>query len=402
VTDAARLGNTERSGAGSGLRVLFVNNSAETFTPTHSGAIATCLHEVMRVAHGDDDVHLVTQSHPAAPYAHDNVHLVDGVGRVGSPALLRRAVRRLTGWAHVGQAGYYRAVLIVARRVAPDVLVCSNDPELAVMLRRAFPQARVVHWFHNLLVPSDRFRRRYALDRGIESVAVSSYLARSVEQVLRLQPRSVRTVHNGVDASRFTPQTQPVAGPVTIGFLGRVCVEKGPDTLLRAALILSDRGHAFRLQLAGDTNWGFSSHSPYRDEIESLVAQLRSRGVDVDATGHVERDLVPATLRRTQVHVVPSRWDEPFGLTLLEGMASGLAVVIPASGGLPEVAGRACEYFVREDPEDLADVLERLVADGPRVRALGAEARSRAESLTWASTYAGLLARDHVASEVGR
>ena len=378
-------------------RVLLVNNSLETFTPTHSGAIATCLHEVMTVAatqQPSQSLHLVTRDHEAAPYPHARVHLVDR--RSHRSGTVRRARRRVTGWAHDDQSGYYRAVLAVARRISPEILVCNNDPEMAVMLSRAFPTARVVHWFHNLLVPSDRFRRQYGRSRRIESVAVSDYLARSVEQVLQLRPRSVRTVYNGVDAARFVPAPRRAPGdPLTIGFLGRVCVEKGPDTLLRAALRLTELGAEvprFRIQLAGDTNWGFSSPSAYRDEVQDLVAQLRSRDVEVLTTGHVEREQVPEVLGRTDVHVVPSRWDEPFGLTLLEGMSCGLPVVVAASGGLPEVAGRTGELFTREDPDDLSGVLLRLLTDPTGRAERGAAARSRAQTLTWDRTYAGLIA----------
>jgi glycosyltransferase involved in cell wall biosynthesis len=385
-----------RSRASSSTPVLLVNNSAETFTPTHSGAIATCLHELMKVASAqpfDHMVHLVTNGHEAAPYAHQNVHLLDL--RSGRSSLLRRARRRLTGWAHDGQSRYYRDVVRVARQISPRVLVCNNDPELAVMLHHAFPEARVIHWFHNLLVPSDRFRRRFAQSPGIESVAVSDYLARGVEQILQLRPRSVRTVYNGVDAARFVPASPTTTGePVTIGFLGRVCVEKGPDTLLRAAMLLSGRGAQlppFRIQMAGDTNWGFSSPGRYRDEVGHLVAQLRSRGVEVVMPGHVEREQVPAMLGRTHIHVVPSRWDEPFGLTLLEGMSCGLAVVAAASGGLPEVLGGAGELFTREDPEALAEVLSRLITAPGRIQQLGADARSRAAAFTWDRTYDGLF-----------
>ena len=70
----------------------------------------------------------------------------------------------------------------------PRVAVVSNDPEIAVFLRNKRPDLRVVHWFHNLEMSSDRHRRRFAADPGLRSVAVSRYLARAVEQVYQLTP----------------------------------------------------------------------------------------------------------------------------------------------------------------------------------------------------------------------
>ena len=44
----------------------------------------------------------------------------------------------------------------------PRVAIVSNDPEIAVFLRNKRPDLRVVHWFHNLEMASDRYRRRFA------------------------------------------------------------------------------------------------------------------------------------------------------------------------------------------------------------------------------------------------
>jgi glycosyltransferase involved in cell wall biosynthesis len=100
-------------------------------------------------------------------------------------------------------------------------------------------------------------------------------------------------------------------------------------------------------------------------------------------------------LVETDIHVVPSRWDEPIGLTVLEGMAAGLAVVGTACGGIPEVIWNAGRLVPREDAHALAAVLEELIADpGQRVR-LGAIARERALKLSWDATWAALIESGH-------
>jgi hypothetical protein len=100
----------------------------------------------------------------------------------------------------------------------PRVAVVSNDPEIAVFLRNKRPDLRVVALFHNLEMSSDRYRRRFAADPGLRSVAVSRYLARAVEQRVPLTPLSVATALNGVATERFT--TERRAPIVTVGYLG--------------------------------------------------------------------------------------------------------------------------------------------------------------------------------------
>ena len=370
--------------------VAFVNNSRETFTPTVSGAIATCVLEVGRVALDEGvDCPVITRPADAEPYPWPALHVTSPIrdhARVWKRAL--RARRRLNGWARPDQWTYARDVLAELDALKPRAVVVNNDPEIAVFLRSKRPDLRVVHWFHNLEMASDRYRRRFAADSGLRSIAVSGYLARAVEQVYQLSPLSVTTVLNGVDTERFT--TERRSPLVTIGYVGRLAIEKGADTLVAACIILARRGARFRLQLVGDTNWGFSTTNPFVERVHSLVAELESLGVEVIRPGHLARPEVATALSQSDIHVVPSRWDEPCGLTILEGLASGQAVVGSATGGTPELLEGGGMLFPRDDIEALADRLQGLIDDPDARVSWGRLARSRAESLTWEQTWHGL------------
>lgn len=386
-------------------RIVLLNNSRETFTPTVSGAIGTCLWEVVRAAHAVGDAPVVlTRPADADPYPWDATEFLKVPGARSGRA--ERAVRRLTGWAHPSQRAYAHAATARLRELRPAVVVCNNDPEIAAYLRARLPDVRVLHWFHNLELARDGWRRRFARE-DVVPLAVSEYLARAVEQVYAMTPRTVAVAYNGVDAERFRPRggtqgdrtprggaeadTPDPTRPV-LGFLGRLAVEKGPDVFLRAALDLAERGREFDVQVLGDTNWGFYDGGPYGREVLGLIDALTAAGVSVRHPGHVPRDDVPAALRRADVHVVTSRWDEPFGLTTLEGMASGLAVVATATGGSPEVVGDAGLLVPRDDPAALADALERLLASPAELARLQHAARSRAERFPWSRTWAALAA----------
>lgn len=103
--------------------------------------------------------------------------------------------------------------------------------------------------------------------------------------------------------------------------------------------------------------------------------------------GHVPREHVPSALRTSDVQVVPSRWDEPSALTILEGLATGLPIVASATGGSPELVGDGGLLFPRDDVVSLAQRLALLLDDPELRRDLGARARRRAESFTWLRTW---------------
>lgn len=393
---------SRREGGPLGHSVVFVNNSRESFTPTVSGAIATCLWELSRAAGrlGRGPT-VVTHSIDAEPYGWERTIFVPDAkaprGRMLPKA--QRAWRRLSGWARPGQRAYARRVLRELRSLDVDLVVCNNDPEISVFLSRRLPDVVVVHWFHNLELVSDRFRRRFLAADRLVSVAVSAYLARAVEGTYGLQPLSVGVACPGVDSVTFAPAGMPepeeAAHPTlpVITFLGRICVEKAPETFLRAALVLARTRQDFVVQVIGDTNWGRSEPSRFRDLVTGLMDGLVDAGVEVRWHGHVERARVPGLLRASAIQVVPSRWDEPFGLVVLEGMASGVPPVVSAAGGLPEVVGEAGLLFPRDDVDALARRLATLLDDPLLRETLGAAARRRAAAFGWERTWEALVNR---------
>ena len=371
--------------------VALVNNSRDTFTPTASGAIATCLWELCRAAADEGAPPIViTVPGEGETYPWDRLRTIAPYLGPANPYQRRllRAERRLSGWARVGQRSYARQVAAVVAELRPATVVCNNDPEVAVHLRRAAPEVRVVHWFHNLELCAEGFRRRYVGDSGITTVAVSRYLARAIEATYQLEPLSVAVAHNGVDAETFHPvDAVRLPSPPVIGFVGRIGVEKAPDTLVRACLWMARTRSDFALQLVGDTQFGPSTATAFSSGVEVLLDELTAAGISVTRTGHLPRAEVPAALRATDIQVVPSRWDEPCALTVLEGLATGLVVVASATGGTPELVGDAGVLFPRDDVPSLAGVLGRLLDDPDRRSALATTARRRATEFTWAATW---------------
>ncbi|GAA4191542.1 hypothetical protein GCM10022288_22540 [Gryllotalpicola kribbensis] len=373
-------------------RVVIVNNSRETFTSDRSGAIATCVWELCRAAERRGQApEVVTRVGEGSVYPWPHLFAVpESSASPGRAGRVAEAASGAMGWARPAQRQYASHVLRRLREVRPELVIVNNDPELAAYLSAALGEVRVLHWYHNLETTGWRFRRRIVLDRRIALAAVSDYLARAVEGVYGLAPHRVSTARNGVDLERFIEKNSFAPLP-TIGFVGRVAIEKGVDTLLRACRILAERGRAFGVQIVGDTNWGFSDGNPYGREVARLADELAERGVPIRRLGHVARAQIPAAIAESDVHVVPSRWDDPAPLTVLEGMATGVPVVASASGGIPELVWGAGRLVPRENAEALADVLDELVQDAELRRELGEEARRRAATFTWDETWAQLV-----------
>lgn len=376
--------------------VAFVNYTQESFTPTQSGALATYIWECCQASAAlGVEPWVVTRTAPAPAFAWPRLIEVEPPtelgGRVGD--YLTRGQRKLLGWPRQRQRQWTQRVADALRQqgLQDAALLLQNDPETAVHLRRLLPGARIVLLFQNQMSAREPFRS--SLSQSVDVIAaVSSFTARWIENHYELAPGSVPVVHSGVNSALFIPAAaRPGNGRPVIGFVGRTGIEKAPDLLLKAALRLSETRHDFAVQIVGSNHWDRYELDDYQRKLRELSGALAARGVAVEWPGHIGRVELPSYLARTTIHVVPSRWDEPFGLTTLEGMAAGNALVASRTGGTPEVVGDAGLLFDRDDVDGLVSHLALLLDDAARRADLARRARARAETMTWEKTAAALM-----------
>lgn len=137
-------------------------------------------------------------------------------------------------------------------------------------------------------------------------------------------------------------------------YVGRLVSDKGVSLLLRALADLHSAGCRESLTLVGD--------GPER---LALQQQVRELGLEshVEFTGAKPPDEVAWHLNRHRVLVVPSRWEEPFGLVALEGIACGCLVVASDGGGLPEAVGPCGRLFSRGSQSALSAALLDVLDD---------------------------------------
>jgi glycosyltransferase involved in cell wall biosynthesis len=378
------------------MSVVLINCTGETFTPTRSGAISTWNWEVCRAAQRQGhEPWVISRSTNADPHPWQRTVFLDypwipqfrgtGLGR------LLEWQRKLGNWGHVRQGAYARRVLRAIREngLSEMPFILHNDPEMAVHLRRCFPSAKILHLFHNTNTCGESCRRAYP--RAVTVAAgVSDFTSRWEEGYFGMPAGSVQTVYNGVDIEAFTPAQEPPSGLPVINFVGRTDATKAPDLILKAALKIAETTQNFSVQILGARFYWGTEPDDYQRELDTLSKALEAKGVTVRRPGVIPRPALPGELRKAHIHVVPSRWEEPFGLTTVEGMATGLAIVASRTGGTTEIVGDSGLLFERDDVDGLAAHLARLLAD-PGLRAdYGRLARARAEKFTWDETWARL------------
>jgi glycosyltransferase involved in cell wall biosynthesis len=193
---------------------------------------------------------------------------------------------------------------------------------------------------------------------------VSRFLAADLARgVPELQGR-ITVAPMPIDVEAFLAGTAtPKAEPPRIVYAGNLVAAKGVDVLLRAvALLVQDQAIPARLRVLGE--------GPERKSLEGLARELRI-AEHVEWSNFVPQQSMPAEYGASTVAVLPSRGQaEGLGLTLVEALLAGCAVVATPAGGIPEVVqdGETGLLFRDGDAADLADKIARLLKD-PALRA---------------------------------
>lgn len=180
----------------------------------------------------------------------------------------------------------------------------------------------------------------------------------------------VEVLYYGIPATTDSPLFSETP---TVAYAGRLTREKGLDILLRAFAKISDKMPSARLMIVGD--------GPERDRIKLLISDLNlSSGVTL--YGHLSHPEIDEVLNGAWVQAVPSVWAEPFGITAVEAMMRGTAVVASGSGGLKEIIedGKSGFLVPPGDVDALAEKLLMILGDRDLAETLGRAARSSSES----------------------
>jgi glycosyltransferase involved in cell wall biosynthesis len=164
-------------------------------------------------------------------------------------------------------------------------------------------------------------------------------------------------------------------------YVGAMVPRKDLLTLVRAFEEVAAHIPEAELVLAGNKTLRWASDWP---KVEAWLADRPALAARVRVLDYLPAAMLPALYRASQVVVLTSLL-EGFGLTVLEGFASGRPVVATRAGALTEVGGTAAYYGEARDPASFAQAM-RAAWEGDGASDRAHEARSIVEAHTWRRT----------------
>jgi glycogen(starch) synthase len=160
-------------------------------------------------------------------------------------------------------------------------------------------------------------------------------------------------IPNPYDENIFNSELQ-IDKTKELVFVGRLVSDKGANILLNAISILKEKGSLYNLTIIGS--------GPEEENLRHLLKKLELEE-QITFKGSLRGKQLAEEISRHKIIVVPSLWDEPFGIVALEGIACGCVVIGSDGGGLKDAIGKCGLTFRNSDYKELADKIRLLLRD---------------------------------------
>ncbi len=215
---------------------------------------------------------------------------------------------------------------------------------------------KAVRWFTDrFITPQITFRGlRFPTSTSISRLLKDNLIAGGVP----VEDSTV--IYQGIPLEEFPlkPDAGSMGNPIRILYAGQLHHYKGVHTILEALSLLEEKTACppCTLSIAG------TGPDAYVRELKELSGRLE---VLVTFLGRLPHDQMKGLYQSHDLFIFPSIWEEPFGLTHLEAMSSGLAVISTANGGQGEFLedGKNALTFSPGDAGELAEAIGRMAGD---------------------------------------
>ena len=254
---------------------------------------------------------------------------------------------------------FLRKTSKVLKRENYDKVILENHSTLFLSLK----------WHKNYLKYKDRYyyhihnemKSAYGCEEIMKNtkniMCVSNYIKRHVEEFLKIPNASnVNKLTNCINIQQFDNISEEEKLQIRekyhlnkedriLIFTGRLTKEKGIKELLLAIKELKEIPN-FKLLVVGSFFFDTEVKNDFEKELQGIITDIKDK---VIFTGYVKHEEINKVYGIADIAVLPSLWDDPAPLTVIESMASGLPIITTNSGGIPEYAQNGCAFILKRD-----------------------------------------------------
>ena len=251
--------------------------------------------------------------------------------------------------------------IILAEKDKNQIIEIHNRPYLFKTVNKYLSDYPISIFLHN--DPQDMAgsqtvqERQRILEKVTAIFCVSEFIKRKFLEGIIDNKNKVFVIHNGVprQLKEFPQKHKEVI------FVGRIVPEKGVDLYVKAISKIANNFPDWKFRLIGSTYLGFrNKQNNFEKNIIQDFLKIGNQGI---LDGFVNYQMVQKIMKKASIIIIPSKWDEPFGMVVAEAMSSGMAVITSKVGGIPEIIQNNGIILNNIDEFKIEEALLRLLKE---------------------------------------
>lgn len=286
---------------------------------------------------------------------------------------------------------YSIKLMNVIKREKYDKILLENDVYNLKRIRK-YQNCEIYLHLHNDYLNENTKNASKLYNECDKIITVSEYIKQRVLTIPEANAEKVKVLRNCTNTDIFNKkkyyeEREELRDKLGISkhdivflFSGRLSKTKGIKELCLAIHNLN--GKNFKLLILGSAWYGSNKKDKFVKEVEYIIQKISNK---VIFTGFVDRDDVPKYHSVSDVAIIPSVWEEPAGLVVIEAMSSGLPLIVTNSGGIPEVINEEIAILVDKEKdliESLTNAMETMMNDSDKRINMGLKAKEMSEQYT--------------------
>jgi len=358
-------------------KILQVLPQEEYYSPKNGGAITTWVREFS--AELTEYQTTVCAPYSDTPYKKTNLKQIKTKFVKGIAKYLNNKIGH-----HLKYNTYVVLVGLFARLNKYKIIHVHNRPNYIPIIKRLNPQAKVMLHMHNDHVLGLNNKQVNELYNSCDQIiSVSNYIQKGIlkkgaEYHLDFKPKCA-VLLNGSNPKHFV-RTKPAKNNQIL-FIGRLDETKGVKQLIKAVLLVKEKIPTIKLIIAGSAGFGKMADSLF---VKSLKEITKDDKENFNFLGYVDHNDVPKLFKETALYAIPSIWNDPCPLSVIEGMASGIPMIVGDKGGIPEEVADTALKINCEDVEKLTETIIYAFENKTEMKLLADKAYSRfIDNFTW-------------------
>lgn len=223
-------------------------------------------------------------------------------------------------------------------------------------------------------------------------ICVSEYIASTLQKSLNMPKEKFTVLRNGIDIKRFDKELSleeknklrkkyNIQKEDTILlFTGRIIPEKGVKELIEALEYVHSSN--YKLLILGAALNNIETQTNYELKLKEQIEKVKNK---VIFTGFVNYEKIYRYYKLADIAVLPSIWDDPAPLTIIESLVCGLPIITTNSGGIPEYAINGSSIILQRDDElvkNLGNAINELIQNDSKRKEMSSIARDISKELT--------------------